>query len=68
MISAASIRAQLASDLRSLDQSVHSHAWHKGLRHAGDGPAEFRALRALVPHHTPRPARSAGGGGTAWMS
>lgn len=63
-----STRAQISSDVRSLDQSVHSHAWHKGLRHAGEGPAPFHALRALVPHHTPHPDRSSGGSSAAaWM-
>jgi hypothetical protein len=61
-------RARVASDLRSLDQSVHSHTWRKGVRHAGEGPAPFRALRGIVPHHTPHPARTSGGSDAAlWM-
>jgi hypothetical protein len=42
--------------LRDLDEHVHSHHWHKEVRKAGAGPAEFRDLRALVPHHRPHPA------------
>jgi hypothetical protein len=50
-------RSQVASDLRSLDQSVLSRTWDKDLKKAGDGPPAFRDLRAAVPRHTPRPAR-----------
>ena len=42
--------------LRDLDEHVHSHHWHKEVRKAGDGPAEFRDLRAHFPHHRPHPA------------
>jgi hypothetical protein len=42
--------------LRDLDSHVHSHHWHRAVRKAGDGPAEFRDLRAHVPHHRPHPA------------
>jgi hypothetical protein len=59
-------RAQVASNLRSLDQSVHSHGWRKGVRQAGEGPTAFRALRARVPHHQPHPARSHGSRGSDW--
>jgi hypothetical protein len=48
-------RAELASDLRSLDRNVHSHHWKKEVSRAGDGPEAFRALRARVPRHTPHP-------------
>jgi hypothetical protein len=48
-------RALVASDLRSLDEHVHSHHWKKEVKKAGDGPAQFHGLRAHVPHHTPRP-------------
>ena len=42
--------------LRDLDDHVHSHHWHREVRKAGAGPAEFRDLRAHVPHHRPHPA------------
>lgn len=60
-------RARVASDLRSLDQSVHSHAWRKGVRQAGEGPAAFRPLRSRVPHHQPHPGRSHSSGGSDWI-
>jgi hypothetical protein len=50
-------RARLASNLRSLDQSVIEHHWKKELKKAGDGPARFRDLRASVPRHHPHPGR-----------
>jgi hypothetical protein len=59
-------RAQVTNNLRSLDQSVHSHGWRKGVRQAGEGPAAFRALRARVTHHQPHPARSHGSRGSDW--
>lgn len=49
--------AQVASNLRSLDQSVDTHTWKKELKKAGAGPAEFRELRAGLPRHTPSPGR-----------
>ena len=48
-------RALVARDLRDLDEHVHSHHWKKEVKKAGDGPVQFRQLRAHVPHHTPRP-------------
>jgi hypothetical protein len=42
--------------LRDIDDHVHTHHWHREVRKAGDGPAEFRDLRAHVPHHRPHPA------------
>ena len=50
-------KAQMADNLRSLDQSTSSHAWKKELKRAGAGPVEFQQLRAGVPQHTPRPGR-----------
>ena len=50
-------RARLASNLRSLDQSVTEHTWKKELKKAGDGPATFDELRASVPRHVPHPGR-----------
>jgi hypothetical protein len=50
-------RARIASNLRSLDQSVTEHTWKKELKKAGDGPARFRELRASVPRHAPHPGR-----------
>ena len=47
-------RALVASDLRSLDQHVHSHHWKREVKKAGAGPAMFGELRAHVPHHTDR--------------
>lgn len=48
-------RALVASDLRSLDEHVHSHHWRRQVKKAGDGSARFRELRAHVPYHKPRP-------------
>jgi hypothetical protein len=39
--------------LRSIDKHVHSHHWKAQVRKAGEGPAEFRALRNSIPHHRP---------------
>jgi hypothetical protein len=50
-------RAQIANNLRSLDQNTSSHTWKKDVKGAGAGPAQFRELRAAVPYHTPRPRR-----------
>jgi hypothetical protein len=52
----ASVRATVGGHLRSLDQEVHSHAWKKEVKKAGEGPDAFRDLRAAVPHHKPKPA------------
>ncbi len=50
-------RARVIDDLKLLDNNVHSHHWKKEVRQAGDGPAQFRELRAHVPHHQPHPSR-----------
>jgi hypothetical protein len=50
-------RAQIANNLRTLDQNTSSHTWKKDVKGAGAGPAQFRELRAAVPYHTPRPGR-----------
>jgi hypothetical protein len=50
-------RALVASDLRSLDEEVTERAWKKQLGKAGDGPAQFRELRSVVPPHSPNPSR-----------
>jgi len=57
----ASTRANAASDLSSLDESVHSHRWQKELKKAGQGSPAFQELRAKVPRHKPHPERSFGG-------
>jgi hypothetical protein len=49
--------AQFKSNLRSLDDEATSHTWKKQLKKAGDGPGQFRELRARIPHHTPHPSR-----------
>jgi hypothetical protein len=53
-------RASTTQALRNLDATAQGHAWHKGLKHAGDGPAALGALRERVPRHTPDPAHSSG--------
>ena len=50
-------RARIIDDLKLLDNSVASHHWKKEVRQAGDGPAQFRELRAHVPRHQPHPGR-----------
>lgn len=50
-------RARINEDLRLLDNNVHSHHWKKEVRQAGDGPAQFRELRAHVLRHEPHPGR-----------
>jgi len=42
-------RAMVTQDLRSLDQTAHSHTWKKDLKKAATGPEEFRELRARIP-------------------
>ncbi len=44
-------RAMVTQDLRSLDQTAHSHTWKKDLKKAGSGPEEFRELRERIPRH-----------------
>lgn len=46
-----STHAQMVNNLKSLDDRVRSHTWKKELKRAGDGPAEFRDLRAAMPPH-----------------
>lgn len=48
-------RASAAEDLRLLDQHVHGHHWKSQVHKAGQGPAEFRELRAHIPDHKPHP-------------
>jgi len=43
-------RARAAEDVRTLNETAHSHTWRKGLKQAGTGPAEFQPLRAEIPH------------------
>jgi hypothetical protein len=50
-------RALVVSDMRELDDEVTSHSWKKQLGKAGDGPAQFREMRAVVPRHSPHPER-----------
>jgi hypothetical protein len=47
--------ASLIDELRLLDRDVRRHHWRKQVRKAGDGPAEFRELRAHIPRHEPHP-------------
>jgi hypothetical protein len=49
------VRALMIEDLKSLDEHVHSHHWKSQVHKAGDGPVQFRELRAHIPHHKPRP-------------
>jgi hypothetical protein len=48
-------RALIISDLKTLDGDANSHHWKHEVKKAGDGPAEFRDLRAHIPHHKPHP-------------
>jgi hypothetical protein len=50
------IRALIIDDLWTLDDHVHSHHWKKEVHKVGDGPAEFRELRAHIPPHKPHPS------------
>lgn len=47
-----STHAQIVSDLKSLDESAHSHTWKKELKKAADGVPQFRELRAAIPPHS----------------
>jgi len=49
-------RAQLLSDLRTLDYHPNTHHWKHQVKKAGAGPGKFHQLRAHVPQHKPRPA------------
>jgi hypothetical protein len=49
-----SAHAKAIIDLGVLDEHAHSHHWKSQVRKAGDGPAEFRDLRAHIPRHKPR--------------
>jgi len=37
--------------LRDLDKLAHTHHWKSMVRKADPGPAQFRQLRELIPHH-----------------
>jgi hypothetical protein len=43
----------IISDLRSIDKHAHSRHWRHQVTKAGAGPAQFRQLRELIPHHQP---------------
>ena len=43
----------IISDLRSIDKHAHSRQWRHQVHKAGAGPAQFRQLRELIPHHQP---------------
>jgi hypothetical protein len=43
----------IISDLRSIDKHAHSRQWRHQVKKAGAGPAQFRQLRELIPHHQP---------------
>lgn len=47
--------ADVIDTLRLLDGDVHSRHWRKEVHKAGDGPVEFRELRAHIPRHEPHP-------------
>jgi hypothetical protein len=47
--------ASAVSTLRSLDEHANTHHWKHQVKKAGSGPAQFRELRAHVPHRKPRP-------------
>ncbi len=49
--------AEFKSNVRTLDDEVHTHTWKRGVKKAGAGPAQFQELRQRVPHHTPNPMR-----------
>lgn len=46
-------RGMIISDLRSIDKHAHSRPWRHQVHKAGAGPAQFRQLRELIPHHQP---------------
>ncbi len=46
--------AVVRSDLQTLDEYAHGHHWKSQVRKAGDGPVQFRELRAHIPAHKPR--------------
>ena len=44
------VRTQALDHLKRADEHSHDGHWKRALHHAGDGPEEFRVLRAHVPH------------------
>jgi len=48
-------RAVVIDFLRELDADAGGRHWKKQVRKAGDGPPEFRELRAHVPRRQPHP-------------
>jgi hypothetical protein len=46
-------RDLILSDLRSADKHAGSRPWRHQVHKAGAGPAQFRQLRELIPHHQP---------------
>jgi hypothetical protein len=46
-------RDMILSDLRTADKHAHSRHWRHQVHKAGAGPAQFRQLRELIPHHQP---------------
>lgn len=46
--------ATVLDHLRMVDKQAGSHHWRREVHKAGDGPAEFRELRAQIPRHKPR--------------
>ncbi len=49
--------ARYKSDVRTLDDEVHTHTWKKGVKKAGAGPVQFQDLRHRVPRHVVNPMR-----------
>jgi hypothetical protein len=46
-------RDRILSDLKSADKQAGSRHWRHQLQKAAGGPAQFRQLRDLIPHHQP---------------
>jgi hypothetical protein len=46
-------RDRILSDLKSADKQAGSRHWRHQVQEAGGGPAQFRQLRDLIPHHQP---------------
>ena len=46
-------RDRILSDLKSADKQAGSRHWRHQVSKAGAGPAQFRQLRDLIPHHQP---------------
>lgn len=47
-------RGMILSDLRTADKQAGSRQWRHQVHKVGAGPAPFRQLRELIPHHQPQ--------------